>query len=325
MNVKHYKVSVNNGLLKKLFSIIPYLEIFFRISYWMSRIFLPSRIIFYINKYREGLGYKKNKIYIELDELMNFLENIGIKKGTTLIVHSSYDALSVTRKLPKDIVNELVNLVGSTGNVIMPANRIFDYSINPVVFDVKRNRIWTGALPFALFLNKNSIKSKFPINSIVSIGPDSESFVCDELNEEDTPPCGRNSAWYKLYLKNATIISLGVDLTHSLTMTHLVEDCWFDEWPISEWYDKVSYNIYEEKSNKLFRILQRKSYIGKFFYAESKLASDLERENILSAYNYKGIKIQILNSINLVEFLKSKRPSSYPFYGLKTYKILKWF
>lgn len=315
-----YNNFANKGFKNKLFSIFPHIEILIRIIYWKNINFIKfiSRIIKWDNLI---IKRTRKKEVIDFNKIIIFLKSFGICSGDTLLVHSSYDSIKYSRKLPKDIINDLLDLIGPEGNLVMPANRIYDETKQPIEFNVNKTRIWSGALPFSMLLRKDSEKSRFPINSVVIIGKDAKEMVASNIIEEFSTPCGVNSAWYQCYLKNAYILGLGIDLTHSLTMTHVVEDSWEHEWPIKDWYETKQYQIIDNNFNQLINVRQRKEKWGKYYFAERKLAKDLIKANILKTYRIEGVDIQIIKSKELIDFLRMKNKNGYPFYGISKLKI----
>ncbi len=315
MSIKY----VNKGFKNQLFSVFPHLEIIVRIIYWKNINYVEI-----IRKaFKSSISNKKsstNKTEIDFLKIIKFLKDFGICEGDSLLVHSSYDSLKQSRKLPKEIIDDLLDLVGQNGNLIMPANRVFKVDCDPIEFNVNRTRVWSGALPFAMLLRKDAEKSRFPINSVVVIGKDAKEIVSNNICEDYTTPCGLNSSWHQCYLKNAYILGIGIDLTHSLTMTHVVEDSWEDEWPISDWYDEVKYKITDNDFQKVVTIRQRKEKWGKFYFAERKLAKDLYRASILKAFRVEGVDIQLIKSQELVEFLRKRNKNGYPFYCVSRFK-----
>lgn len=314
MIVENYRVKVRSGFINIVLAKFPLFEVVLKFIYWQLTPLIPHRIVLRLKRLRSSSVIKTPIDLINLQDLSDFLKNIGIDNGESIVVHSSYDSLKFMNVLPRDVVKMLCNLVGNRGNLMMPVNRIFNPNISPLEFNVNKNKIWSGALPYALFLDKNSVKSKIPINSVVIWGIDAESFVSDELKNDYETPCGITSPWYKLYEKNGLVLGLGVDLVHNLTMTHLVEDTWITDWPSKNWYNDVKYRIIDGDSTRDIVIKQRKEHIGKYFYTESRLAYDLEKNGILRAYNFNGINIQVLESVELVSFLKGKRHRLYPFF-----------
>jgi aminoglycoside 3-N-acetyltransferase len=309
----------NKGFKNQLFSIFPHIEILIRIIYWKNIFFIKfiSRIIKcdYLIIRR---SHKKE--VIDFNKIIDFLKSFGIYSGATLLVHSSYDSIKYSGKLPKDIVNDLLDLIGPDGNLVMPANRVYDETKQPIVFNVNKTRIWSGALPLSMLLRKDSEISRFPINSVVIIGKDAKEMVNSNIKEEFSTPCGLNSAWYQCYLKNAFILGLGIDLTHSLTMTHVVEDSWEHEWPIKDWYEAKQYQIIDNNFNQVINVRQRKEKWGKYYFAERKLAKDLSKASILKTYIIEGVDIQLIRSQELINFLRSRNANGYPFYGVSRFK-----
>jgi aminoglycoside 3-N-acetyltransferase len=310
---------VNRGIKNRFLSISPYLEITARIIYWRNK----SLILWIFNHLIPPLFYSKSlKIENKLDFslVIEFLKNLGINNGSTLLVHSSYDSVKHSRKLPREIIDDLLGLVGAEGNLLMPANRVFNSEEDPIIYNLNKTRIWSGALPFAMSLRKDAKISRFPINSVVVIGKDAEEMIINNIKEEFSTPCGRNSAWYQCYLKNAYILGLGIDLTHSLTMTHVAEDSWESEWPIMDWYEIKKYEVIDKDFRIRINVRQRREKWGKYYFAERKLAKDLERANILKIFKIQGIDVQLIRSKDLIEFLRSRNAKGYPFYGVSRFK-----
>lgn len=311
--------TINKGLKNRLFSCFPFIEVMVRKIYWKN-----IRFFNYIKLKVKFTVYSSSKVknapFIDFKKIVDFLKDFGIKEGDTLLVHSSYDSIKNSRKLPKHIVNDLVELVGESGNLVMPANRVFDYSQTPVKFDVNKTRVWSGALPFAMLLRKDSEKSRFPINSVVVIGANAKEMVADNIEGELLTPCGLNSAWYKCYQQDAFILGLGIDLTHSLTMTHVVEDSWEEDWPIQNWYDTKTYHVLDNEFSRVIKVRQRKDIWGKYYFAERRLASDLKKAGVLKEFVVEGVDVQIIKSVELIDFLRKKSKNGYPFYGLQKFK-----
>jgi aminoglycoside 3-N-acetyltransferase len=310
--------SVNKGFKNKMFSLHPGIEVLFRIIYWRNyRLFNWLANIIGVRKVSNN---PNSRDVIKFDNIINFLREFGITNGSTLLVHSSYDAIKYSRKLPREIVDDLITLVGLDGNLLMPANRVFDENNEVIEFNLRKSKIWSGALPYAMSLRKDAKISRFPINSVVVIGKDAEEMTLNNIKEEFSTPCGRNSAWYQCYLKNAYILGLGIDLTHSLTMTHVAEDSWESEWPIMDWYEIKKYEVIDKDFRIRINVRQRREKWGKYYFAERKLAKDLERANILKIFKIQGIDIQLIRSKDLIEFLRSRNAKGYPFYGVSRFK-----
>ena len=64
----------------------------------------------------------------------------------------------------------------------------------------------------------DSIRSRFPINTMVAAGPLAEELFCDEFKVKTPLACGVGPFWQKYAQHNAFIIGLGTDLTHKVNL-----------------------------------------------------------------------------------------------------------
>ena len=88
-----------------------------------------------------------------------------------------------------------------------------------------------------------SSTSLIPLNSLVSYGRESKIMFKNELKDQVSAPNGPNSGWAYCLKADAWIISLGTDLTHSLTSIHTNEDMYPEKWLIKNWYRKRKFRI----------------------------------------------------------------------------------
>lgn len=71
-------------------------------------------------------SHKKTKTvqkHIDFTRVVDWLKANGVGEGSLLIVHSTYESLEATGLEPDAIVENLLELVGKTGTLAMPAIR----------------------------------------------------------------------------------------------------------------------------------------------------------------------------------------------------------
>ena len=296
----------------RLFSISPYFELTFRSLYWNK--YLHK----YVKKFIKLFTYsKKMKINnINIDEIFNVLENNNINSGSILILHSSYEILNKTGLNPQEIIDRFIKYLGEDGTLAMNAARIIkkDELENIEVYDIQRSRVWTGVLPAVMVKDPRSYISKFPINSMVAIGNHASKMMENNIAKNYLTSCGHNSSWNFCYEHNANIIGIGIDLVHSLTMIHVAEET--KSWPINNWYVERKFKIIDNDNIHYLKIFDRDPKWGKKNFAERTLFRDLLNNNILRIIDINGIKIQIINSIDLINFLNKNNQNGYPYFFL---------
>ena len=304
----------------------PRLEVFFRKLYWKN-ISKISKIMSKQNTNQHNLDS------IDFAKIIDYLGNRGINKGGILIVHSSDNILKRTGESPKIIINKLLDLIGPEGTLAMPVFRKFkgehtpkdDFSKSLIdkefIYNLHRTPIWTGLLPRELMVFKNVKISRFPINPLASVGKLSGPMMENNLKGDVLLPHGINSSWKFCVDNDANIIGLGIDLVHSLTIVHTIEDCQYPNWPINNWYNNKIFNIVDLNFEKRLEVFERKAIWGMYYDAELNLRKDLIRNNILFTKLIEEVPIEIVNAKSLYTFLQvmNKKNPGYPYYVPKKF------
>ena len=315
----------NNTIIKKFLSISPQIEITIRKIYWRNiRFFIfLSRLNFFNNfKKKKKIIFKKD----DLTEILNYLTENGIKKGDTIIVHSSLKGLSQEYIKPSQIIDGFISILGNRGTICMPASPKFKNAINVkdyilikednkvYDYDINRSSTQTGLLPFLLLRRNGSIRSRHPINTMVANGFLAKYICQNNPIGIDSLPCGKHSSWDMCLNKNAWIIGFNLDLTHSLTMIHLAEDKYEESWPIDNWYRNKKFLIKNKDFEELKILRERKPVWGTCHFAERTLCRDLINEKILISSLINGVAVELISSKKLIDYLKSRNSKGYPYY-----------
>ena len=317
-----------DSIYNKIISISPYFEVILRKIYWQS-----SLLIKYKKKLQNEKRKKsKSKNKVSFSEIINKMEEKGITKGDLIIVHSSMIGLKPCGVKPEEVINSLLDLIGSEGTLAMPTHPYFKENltgkeyINKDLSNLVLNYYpdetfaWTGIIPNILLTYPKVIRSRHPINTLAALGPLSEKMMQNNISGYKPLPNGENSSWKFCADHNAKIIGLGIDLTHSLTMVHTAEDTEPEKWNRYDWYRERKFRIIDNgKSTRI--VVRERRHSAAVNFAERKLARDLLNEGVLTKDNIGGVRLEIiLESKKLIEFLKSKNKNGYPYFMLKRRK-----
>jgi aminoglycoside 3-N-acetyltransferase len=315
--------------IKKVFSQIPQLEVGVRVLYWKYPVFnsLIKRVA--RKSAKDAVVTAKTPVKGEksfsLQALSEAIREHGVAKGDILIVHSSMQGLAPTGATPGEIIDLLLNLVGTDGTLVMPAipkyreaptgvERISqDLSQTVWAYDVQRTPPWTGALPHKLMKRPGAIRSRFPLNTVVALGKHARAMMEHELDIPGTTPCGPASAWAYCANHNAKILMLGVDLAHSLTMIHVAEDCHEDTWPVVGWYRPRQFLVKDHGEETLVQVRERHPKWA-MHYGERKLNTDLMHAGVARQTRLESLPIISLESQSLLSFLGERISTGYPYY-----------
>lgn len=311
----------NSSIRNKILAFSPYLEILVRRFYWKHVSFLSK-----FNRKKKSAEEKIKSA--ELSKLISKLSEWGVHEGDLVVVHSSFDALKGTGKTAAQAVDDILNFLGPSGTLAMPAMPIFrndvskdeyldaDISETTFIYDRRKSRIKTGALPTALSKYPNAVRSMHPINTMVAAGRLAERLMMDNLLGDSPLPCGNNSSWHHCFEENAWIVGLGTDLTHSLTMIHVAEDIQDTKWPVGGWYRLKHFQIIDGDDRKNRTLRERKPKWGTLCFAERTLCKDLLRIGIMKSTVIDGVLLEAVRARALIDFLMKKNKKGYPYFGL---------
>lgn len=307
------------NLYNRIVLLSPYIEVCFRNLYWKN--------ISLLRKYKPKSsiipGLKGNSP-VKFELIVDYLRSKGIKKGSLLILHSSYGALESTGLSPDGIIDALLELLGEEGTLAMPVirkykeepkeERILTTDLTDVVstYDVEESKITTGLLPYFLMKRKGSYTSRFPLNPMTAYGPLAKQMMEHNLDGAYPTPHGENSSWKFCYDHDAVVIGLGVDLAHYLTITHVAEEA-FPGWPVVDWYRERKFKIKDRDFETDVTIRERKPEWGMLYFTERNYKNDLLKKRILINKNISGIEVGIVHAKLLIGFLNDKKNIAYPY------------
>lgn len=313
----------NISVRQKVLGVSPHFEMLLRRIYWAN---VPK-----LEKFAKTKASKEDLTPINYSEVLSFLQSAGLKSGSLAVVHSAFGALKGRGKTANEVLDLLLGAVGGDGTLAMPAMPLFpnavptaeylsDQSHMSRVFhyDPLKTKISTGVLPLMLNKRETSVRSCFPINSLVANGPLAAELFEDEFNSSDPLACGQGSSWFKCYEQNAFVISLGTDLTHSLTMIHVAEDGFEGDWPVADWYFRKNFIVTEGGEDRKLALRERAPKWGALHFGERTLCRDLMREKLMMSVIIDGVIVEILKARDLVDFLRDKQKvcPGYPYFWL---------
>lgn len=184
---------------------------------------------------------KKSVHNFDLTDIVKDLKSIGVKRGDHVIVHSSLKNVGYVKGGAKTIIKALLNVLGKEGTLVLPANPLRGGVLNACksgnyIFDYKKDKATTGAIPNALLNMKGTYRSIHPTHSVVAIGKYAKQIT--EKHHIGNRTYGENSPWAKLIELNGKILGLGVTLAWS-TQYHHLEDIMGDKFPVKVKVDEV--------------------------------------------------------------------------------------
>lgn len=307
-----------------IFALLPWFEVFVKTCYWRSKFInkILARRIRKASRVTHIPGSEGESIAFEL--IAAQLLKLGVRKGGIAIIHSSSKAIKPTGLTPAEVCEKLLDLMGPKGTLAMPAFPIYrgeptgparltdSYFVQRLTYDVRRTPPWTGALPRALMGFAGAIRSRHPLNSMVAVGPMAEPMMAANIEGDRPKACGPGSSWKFCADRNASVVCLGVDTAHSLTMIHVAEDC-ADHWPIPNWYRDRMFHIKDGEFETEVTVRERRPRWA-INYGERRLQRDLIDSGIVKVGYVGDLRIEVCESELLIEFLNQRNAHGYPYW-----------
>ncbi|MBU1867124.1 MAG: AAC(3) family N-acetyltransferase [Candidatus Margulisbacteria bacterium] len=160
---------------------------------------------------------KADKLTREM--LVDGLRELGVKKGSVLLVHSSLSRLGFVQGGAKAVIEALLEVLGPEGTLAMPA---FGWSPEQGgVFDCRRSHSRLGEISETFRCRSGVLRSCHPTHSVAAFGPQAAFLVGEHLKSKT--PFDRFSPYQKLLQLNGDILCLGVSIRY-ITFYHVYED-----------------------------------------------------------------------------------------------------
>jgi aminoglycoside N3'-acetyltransferase len=163
---------------------------------------------------------------VEPAELRQKLIELGVTRGRTVWVQSSWNEFYNVRLRPSEVIDLLRNLIGPEGTLAMPAFPI-EQDLSKV-FLVDRAPVYTGLLCEVFRRTPGVLRSIHPGSSVCAIGPQAEFLVRDHHRAKTA--WGPDSPFCRLMELNARLLGLGAGFEF-MTPLHVVECLLRDEVP----------------------------------------------------------------------------------------------
>lgn len=149
------------------------------------------------------------------NELKQKLEELGLKRNDTVIVHSSWRAFIGFEGNPEDVINVICEIIGENGTILMPA---FSENKDEFYYDAPS---CAGVLSEVFRKKYNVIRSLDTNFSMIGIGKKAEELLLSHI--DSSYYFDEKSPYYKAIKNNAKILLLGLGKKpHKITLFHCI-------------------------------------------------------------------------------------------------------
>jgi len=154
------------------------------------------------------------------DTLKRDLKRIGIGEGETVLVHSSLKNIGYVKGGPDTVVDALLETVGTTGTIAMPAFSYCFLKEGTQPFSLSETPSRVGLITETFRKKEETLRSNHPTHSIAARGKHARLIT---ENHKGLSPYNRKGPFGKLYQLNSKILFIGCGLAPNSTL-HAIED-----------------------------------------------------------------------------------------------------
>ena len=170
----------------------------------------------------------------------------NLSDGDIVLIHSSMDGLESIGISAEDFMDFMHAQADERGITFVlpcfPITNLKKPTPKSRPYDPKKTLCWTGMLPNAFIGDADVIRSRFPYNSLAAMGRQAGAMMAHDLDADTVYDL--NSPWRYCLDNHCKIIFAGVKASGSNTMAiHMTCDVMAADWPVTDWYEDVTYKI----------------------------------------------------------------------------------
>ena len=165
-------------------------------------------------------------------QLLSDLQQLGLGRGDSVFVHSSFKNLGPVKGGALTIIRSLESAVGPCGHILMPSFNLVERERRAETWHLDKTPATTGWLTEFFRTLQGTVRSNHYSHSVAARGARAQEWVAnrDPQSGMVSPwdlepwekPFGTNSPLFRCYRENAKVLMLGTTY-HSLTFLHLLE------------------------------------------------------------------------------------------------------
>lgn len=266
-------------------------------------------------------------------EFKDYLRSIGVVEGALVMVHTSTTGVSFTERsnvppsapntllTAKQLVDDLMELVGPTGTLVMPTHAAYQTEESekgggePTRYDPATTPCNIG-LANELFRRRKGVqRSLYPFNMVSACGPLAEELLKDNLNDSKPLPHGVYSPHYRLCQKNGLVVSIGVPLGQCVTLVHAAEDCRDEQWPVKDFFEEKTYVVRIDGRDQTVVVRHQRPEYSMFCRCRLKSIRDLVGDGVIHEGMVGTVRVDWAHSREVFDYLTARNEKSpYPFY-----------
>lgn len=192
------------------------------------------------------------------DDLIRVMCSMGMKSGSVICIHSSMKEFYNYNGTATEIIDKILEVIGTEGTLIMPAFPKKELSEKEgYIFDLEKDPTGAGMLAEIFRKYPGVVRSANVQHSVCAIGRYAEYLIKDHTKDHDC--WGKLSPWYRMCELDAIVFNLGMPRNYIGTIHHCVESTLYDEHPYWAQFFTITKKFYYYDNDK---IVEYQEYMG---------------------------------------------------------------
>jgi aminoglycoside N3'-acetyltransferase len=296
----------------------PFIEFMMRGMQVMAKRFLPrcSKVIIKTNL-QEPTPHK-----LRADSLAKVLAEMNILPGDILMVHSSLKAIEKWGWSAAEMIDFLLEYLGTSGTLAMPTHPKLSYDEGRYIYNVRRSPSTVGLLTELFRRRKNSIRSHFPFSSAAAQGKRAEELILP--HKKSYAPHDENSPYAKLADFGGKVLGLDVRLDR-MTILHVAEDVMRDILPINNFYELKKVWVEADGEQQCMEVHRRAEWLW-WYIAKFRWMYQMYEANFVHEQEICNVTLHAVDARKVVSWMKdeiAKGRTIYPLAGMNRWLKLK--
>jgi aminoglycoside 3-N-acetyltransferase len=171
-----------------------------------------------VSKYRRIIERKIYKQKYDTQELIGVMKKAGLKKGSNVFIHSSWDEFYNYNGTIDDFIQAVLAEIGENGTLAMPAYPFLRRADS--IFDIKKTPTGAGLI-CETFRKYPGVKRSINMHSVCALGPMSDYLLGE--HQFSVTCWDEKSPYYKLSKINAIVLTFGLGKYFVGTIMHCAD------------------------------------------------------------------------------------------------------
>jgi aminoglycoside N3'-acetyltransferase len=197
-----------------------------KVWYWYKKKFKIRSWELYKASIIRGVESRIYRSKYSAGELIGFMQKQGLKKGSNVLLHSSWNEFYNFKGSPNDFIDAIIEAIGPEGTLVMPAYPFLRKKES--IFDIQRTPTAAGLIP-EVFRNYPGVKRSVNIHSVCAFGKHADFLTRDHIH---SATCwDRQSPYYRLSEIDGIVFGIGLGKAFVGTIMHTVDSLLREEIP----------------------------------------------------------------------------------------------